>query len=90
MHHGADHSLRGLTDCRVIVCDAKVGFDDNAEFRQKQIHELRDTSHEDAAEVEAQKFDLNYIKQIAGEGIARFALALPHRIDVTDSPQKGV
>merc|ERR1719145_432962 len=51
-----------LTDGRVIVCDAKVGFDDNAEFRQKQIHEQRDTSQEDAQEVEAKKFDLNYIK----------------------------
>merc|ERR1711924_576114 len=40
-----------LTDGRVIVCDAKVGFDDNAEFRQKSIHEKRDLSQEDAQEV---------------------------------------
>merc|ERR1719166_190273 len=51
-----------LTDGRVIVCDAKVGFDDNAEFRQKDIHEKRDVSQEDPQEVEAKKFDLNYIK----------------------------
>merc|ERR1719190_298907 len=51
-----------LTDGRVIVCDAKVGFDDNAEFRQKTIHDKRDLSQEDAQEVEAKKYDLNYIK----------------------------
>jgi len=50
-----------LDDGRVIVCDAKVNFDDNAEFRQKAIHDLRDISQEDAREVEAKKFDLNYI-----------------------------
>jgi len=50
-----------LKDGRVIVCDAKVNFDDNAEFRQADIHALRDTTQEDAREVEAKKFDLNYI-----------------------------
>jgi succinyl-CoA synthetase beta subunit len=50
-----------LDDGRVIVCDAKVNFDDNAEFRQKDIHNLRDFSQEDMREVEAKKFDLNYI-----------------------------
>jgi len=50
-----------LDDGRVIVCDAKVNFDDNAEFRQKPIHDMRDFSQEDAREVEAKKFDLNYI-----------------------------
>jgi len=50
-----------LKDGRVIVCDAKVNFDDNAEFRQKEIHSQRDTTQEDARELEASKFDLNYI-----------------------------
>merc|ERR1719321_1035733 len=50
-----------LDDGRVIVCDAKVNFDDNAEFRQKKIHALRDFSQEDSREVEAKKYDLNYI-----------------------------
>merc|ERR1719209_976230 len=50
-----------LKDGRVIVCDAKVNFDDNAEFRQKEIHDQRDVTQEDAREVEAKKFDLNYI-----------------------------
>jgi len=50
-----------LTDGRVIVCDAKVNFDDNAEFRQREIHAMRDSTQEDSREVEAKKFDLNYI-----------------------------
>mmetsp|Transcript_36976 Transcript_36976/g.66524 ORF Transcript_36976/g.66524 Transcript_36976/m.66524 type:complete len:451 (+) Transcript_36976:78-1430(+) len=45
----------------VVVCDAKVNFDDNAEFRQKSIFERRDYSQEDPREVEASKYDLNYI-----------------------------
>merc|ERR1712241_188640 len=72
-----------LTDGRVIVCDAKVGFDDNAEFRQKQIHEQRDVSQEDAQEAEAKKFDLNYIKldgsvacMVNGAGLAMSTMDL--------------
>lgn len=42
--------------------DAKFGFDDNAEFRQKDIFELRDISQEEPSEVEAQKSNLNFIK----------------------------
>ncbi|KAK9720483.1 ATP-grasp domain [Popillia japonica] len=41
--------------------DAKVRFDDNAAFRQKEIFALRDWSQEDEKEVAAAKFDLNYI-----------------------------
>mmetsp|Transcript_31342 Transcript_31342/g.58112 ORF Transcript_31342/g.58112 Transcript_31342/m.58112 type:complete len:453 (-) Transcript_31342:140-1498(-) len=48
-------------DGDVVVCDAKVNFDDNAEFRQKSIFERRDFSQEDPREVEASKYDLNYI-----------------------------
>merc|ERR1711933_159231 len=54
--------LAQLSDGRVLVCDSKVGFDDNAEFRQKAIFEKRDVSQENPIEVEAKKFDLNYIK----------------------------
>eukprot|EP00397_Hematodinium_sp_SG-2012_P025543 GEMP01026697.1.p1 GENE.GEMP01026697.1~~GEMP01026697.1.p1 ORF type:complete len:414 (+),score=98.67 GEMP01026697.1:25-1266(+) len=50
-----------LSDGRVIVCDAKVNFDDNAQFRQQEIHALRDTSQEDPRELEASLHDLNYI-----------------------------
>jgi succinyl-CoA synthetase beta subunit len=43
------------------VCDAKVNFDDNAQFRQPSIFALRDYTQEDPREVEASKFHLNYI-----------------------------
>jgi len=46
----------------LICLDAKVGFDSNALYRHKDIMELRDLTEEDPAEVEASKFDLNYIK----------------------------
>ncbi len=49
-------------DNKVYALDAKVGFDDNALFRHKEILELRDLAEEDPLEVEASKFGLNYIK----------------------------
>jgi len=45
----------------VVVCDAKVNFDSNAEYRQKSIFGKRDVTQEDPREVEASKYDLNYI-----------------------------
>jgi succinyl-CoA synthetase beta subunit len=45
----------------VVVCDAKVNFDSNAEYRQKEIFAKRDFTQEDSREVEASKYDLNYI-----------------------------
>lgn len=42
--------------------DAKFGFDDNAEFRQKDVFALRDITQEEPSEVEAQKANLNFIK----------------------------
>eukprot|EP00924_Labyrinthula_sp_SR-Ha-C_P016096 maker-scaffold_4-snap-gene-19.3-mRNA-1 protein AED:0.01 eAED:0.01 QI:192/1/1/1/1/1/3/174/429 len=45
----------------VFCSDCKLNFDDNAKFRQEPIHELRDVTQEDSREVEAAKFDLNYI-----------------------------
>jgi len=53
--------LAETSDGRVLVCDGKINFDDNAEFRQKEIHALRDRTQEDPREVEAAKYDLNYI-----------------------------
>jgi len=53
--------LAELDDGRVVVCDAKVNFDDNAEYRQKDIFAQRDETQEDPREVAAKKFDLNYI-----------------------------
>src|SRR5258707_827917 len=49
-------------DDRLIALDAKVTFDDNALFRHKEFLDLRDLSEEDPLEIEASKFDLNYIK----------------------------
>lgn len=45
----------------ILFADAKVNVDDNAFFRQKDVFDLRDFSQEDSREVEASKFDLNYI-----------------------------
>lgn len=46
----------------VMAVDAKVNLDDNALYRHKDLAELRDITQEDAAEVEAGKFGLNYVK----------------------------
>jgi succinyl-CoA synthetase beta subunit len=46
----------------IVALDAKMNFDDNALFRHKDVEELRDESEEDATELEAAKFDLNYVK----------------------------
>jgi len=53
--------LAETPDGDIVVCDAKVNFDDNAEFRQKDIFARRDTTQEDAREVAASEYDLNYI-----------------------------
>jgi succinyl-CoA synthetase beta subunit len=47
---------------RLLVLDAKLGFDSNAMFRHKDLAELRDLTEEDAMEIEASKHDLAYIK----------------------------
>ena len=51
-----------LTYFSFCSMDAKFGFDDNAEFRQKEVFDLRDISQEEPSEVEAQKANLNFIK----------------------------
>ena len=45
----------------VVAFDAKINFDDNAEFRQKSVFAQRDFDMEDPREAEAAKFNLNYI-----------------------------
>ena len=51
-----------VTKSGQLVClDAKVGFDDNALYRQSDIVALRDVTEEDAKEIEASKYDLNYV-----------------------------
>ena len=47
---------------RLLVLDAKVGFDNNAEFRHPDLEQLRDLSEEDPMEIQASKYDLAYIK----------------------------
>jgi succinyl-CoA synthetase beta subunit len=49
-------------DNRLIALDAKITFDDNAMFRHPDFKELRDLNEEEPLEIEASKFDLNYIK----------------------------
>ena len=47
---------------KVVCLDAKINFEDNALFRHKDVVALRDLDEEDPAEVEASKYDLNYVK----------------------------
>ena len=74
--------LAELKDGRVLVCEAKVSFD-NAAFGQKAIHSQRDISQENAQEVEAKRDDLNYIKldgsvscMVNGAGLAMATMDL--------------
>jgi succinyl-CoA synthetase beta subunit len=50
----------------LIALDAKVNFDDNALYRHPELRELRDFDEEDPLEVEASKYNLNYIKLEGG------------------------
>jgi len=49
-------------DGKVVALDAKINFDDNAAFRHPEWQQLRDLDEEDPAEIEASKYDLNYIQ----------------------------
>jgi succinyl-CoA synthetase beta subunit len=49
-------------DNKIVAVDAKVKLDDNALFRHKEFADLRDITEEDPAEVEASKYNLNFIK----------------------------
>ena len=49
-------------DGSAVALDAKMDFDDNALYRHQDIENLRDENEHDAAELEAQRHDLNYIK----------------------------
>ncbi|KAL6855010.1 succinate--CoA ligase beta chain [Amphichorda felina] len=54
--------LSETSDHQVLCMDAKFGFDDNADFRQKEVFEWRDTTQEDPDEVRAAQSGLNFIK----------------------------
>ena len=47
---------------KMVAVDAKIGLDDNALYRHKDIQEMRDLAEESPLEIEASKFNLNYIK----------------------------
>ena len=51
-------------DGELYALDAKLNFDDNAMFRHKEYEQLRDLNEEEPLEIEASKFDLNYIKLV--------------------------
>jgi succinyl-CoA synthetase beta subunit len=54
--------LVATTEGKMLVLDAKMSFDSNAEFRHPEYESLRDVTEEDPMEVEASKYDLAYIK----------------------------
>jgi succinyl-CoA synthetase beta subunit len=52
-----------ITDKGAVIClDAKLNFDDNALYRHPDVMDLQDPNEEDPAELEAKKYDLNFIK----------------------------
>lgn len=56
------------SDDLILAADCKVNLDDNALFRQKELARMRDLTEEDPAEIEAGKFDLNFIKLTGNVG----------------------
>ena len=68
--------LSETSDHQVLAMDAKLTFDDNADFRQKEVFSWRDTSQEDADEVKAAEYDLkcSCIGTSANEPQARLEL----------------
>ncbi|MGB9696580.1 MAG: ADP-forming succinate--CoA ligase subunit beta [Ignavibacteria bacterium] len=70
-------------DDRILALDAKINLDDNALFRHPEYAELRDLNEEDSLEVEASKYNLNYIKldgnvgcMVNGAGLAMATMDL--------------
>ncbi len=55
-------------DGRLLALDAKLNFDDNALYRHPEVQALRDINEEDPLDVEASKFNLNYIKLAGNVG----------------------
>jgi len=50
------------SDDKILAVDAKVNIDDSALYRHKDIAEMRDLAEEDPSEIEAKKYDLNFVK----------------------------
>ena len=56
------HLKQTIITFYIVVCmDAKLNFDDNANFRQQELFKQRDWTQEDDREVQAASFNLNYI-----------------------------
>ena len=55
------HHYLSLSLPAVYCMDAKINFDDNAEYRQKEIFSMRDWAQEDPRDVEAARAGINYI-----------------------------
>lgn len=53
--------LAAIDDNTILVCDSKVNVDDNSLFRHRDLQQWEDLSQKDPKEVDAEKFDLNYI-----------------------------
>jgi len=88
-YEGSDASLFEINpvikaaDDRVYAADAKVSIDNNSLFRHLDIAEMRDLNEEDPIEVEASRFDLNYVKldgnvgcMVNGAGLAMATMDL--------------
>jgi succinyl-CoA synthetase beta subunit len=86
---GSDASLFEINPClktsddRIIAVDSKVTLDDNALYRHADLAMLRDVHEEDPADVEAQEYDLNYVKldgnvgcMVNGAGLAMATMDL--------------
>ncbi|HKA86367.1 MAG TPA: ADP-forming succinate--CoA ligase subunit beta [Haliangiales bacterium] len=86
-YHDIDCSLAEINPLvvtkqgKVVALDAKINFDDNALYRHPELESLRDLAEEDAAEIEAKKFDLSYISldgtigcMVNGAGLAMATL----------------
>ena len=70
---------------QVVSVDAKIGFDDNAQFRQKEIFDLDDTTESDPREVEASKYNLNYIGMDGNIGCLGISKWINHPIFLINS-----
>ncbi len=71
------------TDGRILAADAKIGLDDDALFRHKDLADLRDIGQEDALDVKASEADVNYIRldgdvgcMVNGAGLAMATMDL--------------
>ncbi len=86
---GSDATLFEINPClktsddKIIAVDAKVSLDDNALFRHADLEAWRDTDEEDPTDVEAQSYDLNYVKldgnvgcMVNGAGLAMATMDL--------------